>query len=313
MHRRIGVSLASAGALLATGCASLVTVREDFQHREAWENYDRLVVRTLNGGVDLDVNRGGGDVVISGQKQAGGLTIDDAQQNLAELSIDAHADEANPRTLIVELDYPEALRSKNIGASLTIRVPQPVAVDIATGNGRIVARNVRESQLHTSNGRVMASDIDGRLEVRTSNGRVEAERIAGDATLESSNGSVIARTIRGAARVDTSNGNVEIIDAHGDIDVDTSNGSIVVDAQPAEQGRVSLVSSNGGIRATLPQTLRGELRVSTSNGSLNTNLGNATLSHAQWSKRSLNAQLNGGGAGQVLARTSNGSVTLDCR
>src|SRR5262249_43558339 len=91
-------------------------------------------------------------------------------------------------------------------------------------------------------------------------------------------------------------------EAGGTTRMETSNGSIVAEAQPPLEGRVSLVSSNGNIRAALPEQLKGTLDLSTSNGAVTTRLGAATLSHADWGKRRLTAQLNGGGGGQVVAR-----------
>jgi DUF4097 and DUF4098 domain-containing protein YvlB len=291
----------------------MFSAREDFRLTEPWQDYDHVVVRTLNGRVELSSVAGSGDVSVTGTKKAGGATLEEAESNLADVQIHAHRDETNTRTLVVELDYPEELRHKNIGASLIVCVPHPVTVDVATGNGSVRATNLKDAKLHTSNGRITAVDIAGRLSARTSNGPIEADRVAGDAELETSNGRVVARTVHGRTKIDTSNGGVEVRDAHGDVECETSNGGIVVDARPAVEGRVSLVSSNGSIRATLPQEMKGTIDLSTSNGGLTTNLGNATLSRAQWSKRRLAAELNGGGGGHVLVRTSNGSVAVECR
>lgn len=302
-------------ALLAmcSGCSTLVTVREDYQVTRPWQGYERLVLRTENGRIELSTNTANTDVTITGTKQAGGVTTRDAEENLSRVDVRAAPDETDPKTLIVELDYPEDLRWKNIGASLRVSVPQPVSTDALTRNGSIDIRNTKSAKLRSSNGTTIARDVDGWLDAQTSNGRIEAERIAGDAELQTSNGSVVVRGVGGRTRVNTSNGGIEVRDATGDVDCATSNGSIVVNAQPPVEGIVSLVTSNGGIRATLPQTLKGSVDVSTSNGSLTTNLGNATISQAQWSKRRLAAQLNGGGTGRIHARTSNGSLVLDCR
>ena len=55
MHR---LALAASALLLcyASGCATLITARAEFTQDADWHNYDQLVVRTLNGRVNLSVD-----------------------------------------------------------------------------------------------------------------------------------------------------------------------------------------------------------------------------------------------------------------
>jgi len=279
-----------------TGCGpTLVRVSERFALDIPWDDYQRVVVRTANGHVELFTGEGD-EIRISGKKRAGGLTWGEAYDNLDQLTIVAEPDQSDPTTFVVECDFPEALRYKQLGASFDIRIPEPCATNITTGNGHIHVRGLKErALLHASNGRIVIEDVDGRVDAETSNGRL------------------IAEAVRGECRLRTSNGRVEVRRAEGNVRATTSNGAIVVEATPPPEGEVVLETSNGPIRADLPSNLRGALELRTSNGHVSTNLDDVTITDLQWSKRSFRANINGGGAGRISARTSNGSITLNCR
>jgi DUF4097 and DUF4098 domain-containing protein YvlB len=314
--KRRSLSIGLASLLLGlTGCGSSpVRVTRDFSLDVPWQDYDRIIVRTVNGSVRLSHAEGAANATVSGSKQAGGLTLAEADRNVELLEVFADADPANPRRLLVELRYPDELRHRNIGASFVIGLPKPVGVDVSTGNGRIDADGLAgPALLHTSNGDVVLNRLSGDAEIRTSNGDVHARDVAGLLRAESSNGDIVVHGVGGDCSVETTNGGVEITQARGSIEVLTSNGRVRVEGQPPAEGRVKLVSSNGGIHATLPSSMKGKLDLSCSNGGVHTELGPMTLSRPHFSRRAIEAEMNGGGGGQIICRTSNGSITLNCR
>jgi hypothetical protein len=314
MRRAMLISALAAMAISATGCgSSLVRVSENFTLDLPWNDYEHVVVRTRNGHVELFTDKADG-LRVSGVKQAGGVTWTEAQDNLDQLTIVAEPEQADPKTLVVELDAPESLRHKSIGASFDIHVPQPCATDIATDNGHIHVRGARDSALlRTSNGAITMEQVDGQVDASTSNGRIHAVFITGKLQARTSNGRLIADTIDGDCQLNTSNGRIRVRKANGSVWATTSNGSIEVSATPPPAGEVVLCTSNGSITADLPPNLCGTLDIHASNGRVSTDLDNVSLTRVHWSKRSFEAEMNGGGAGRVSARTSNGSITLNCR
>lgn len=304
-----------AGLLIScTGCGSLFRASEAFSLAADWGAYERVLVESRNGSVDVRVSGGSQQVTVSGSKWAGGGTKESAEDLLAQLHVNAAPDAKDAKTLRVWLDYSEAMRSRNFGADLIVELPSSAAAEIRTSNGRVEARGlVRRVFADTSNGNIVLADIDGDAQVDTSNGGVRAERVRGTLGADTSNGSIFAHEIGGECRVETSNGNVEIVGARGGIRADSSNGSLRVDASPPADAVIELSTSNGGITAQVPASMRGELHLHTSNGSITTDLGDATLSNPTWSKSNIRARLNGGGAGRLTARTSNGSIRLTCR
>ena len=301
-------------AAAATGCgATPFRASESFALDLPWDDYQRIVVRTHNGHVELLADETE-TIRVAGVKRAGGLTLAEARDNLDQVAIIAEPDAGDPTTFVIELEVPDSLRNKSIGASFDIRVPQPCAADIATDNGHIRFRGGKDSALlRTSNGRVTVEQVNGRVEAYTSNGLIHAVFITGDLRADTNNGRIIVDTIEGDCRLETSNGRIRVRKAGGSVRAITSNGSIAVTATPPPAGQVILRTSNGSITADLPPNLRGTLEIHTSNGRVSTNLDGVSLTGVRWSKRSFEAEMNGGGDGRISARTSNGSITLNCR
>lgn len=303
-------------SICCTGCGNLFTAREAISLDADWGSFERVIVESRNGDVDVRVAPAAGSqrVRVSGEKWAGGGTQNSAQELLSQMHVSAAPDAADSKALRVRLDWADSMRMRNFGADLKIELPVAAAAEIRTSNGRVEARGlVRRVFADTSNGNVVLADIDGDVQVDTSNGAVRAERVRGSLIADTSNGGIVAHEIGGACRMDTSNGNVEVVGAKGAIRAESSNGSLRIDADPPAEAVIELTTSNGGITARLPAGLRGDLHLHTSNGSITTELGNATLSNPSWSKNDIRARLNGGGAGRLSARTSNGSVRLTCR
>jgi len=292
------------------GCVSnMVTAREDYQFESPWNSYARVDVRSTNGRLQL-TKSGRANVLIHGSKQASGMTLDDAKSLLGKLNVVAEPDAKDPTTLVVRLEAPTDLIGRNIGASILIEVPSAIAAKLSTTNGSITAAGMKEVGADSCNGRVNLSDIDGAAQADTSNGGVQLERIAGAARASTSNGSIVVRDAKGGLHAETSNGAIDATAIVGSAELTSSNGRIDLDAAPAADSTISLISSNGAIRATLTAEIRGTISLSTSNGSLNTELGKMQITSERRGKHDMEATINGGGSGRIIARTSNGALTI---
>jgi len=313
--RRLGIVSMGAGvALVGCGCTGgAFRATRDFALTKPWENYERIVVRSRNGRVDLAVGDGN-DVRIDGKMYIQGITLQDAESNLDELAVVAEADSESAGTFRVEFQVPESLWNKSPGASFRIRVPKACAATVDTSNGGIRAAGLKGVvALDTSNGEITVEDIDGRVEADTSNGRITARNVTGDLVAVTSNGDAKLDGATGTCRVRTSNGRVELSGARGNVEAITSNGDIRVDATPATTGNVVLTTSNGSIWATLPAQMTADVRLRTSNGGVDASFGEIPLKVRQFSRRSVDVSMNGGGAGKIVAETSNGPITLRFR
>ncbi|MBI5864470.1 MAG: hypothetical protein HZB38_08180 [Planctomycetes bacterium] len=285
-------------------------MRSPLQLDAAWENYERVVVQTRNGDVDVQVVPGAAGVRVRGEKWAGGLTGEAASDLLEEIAVTVQRDPSDPHSLRIALN-PPSLDRASYGADLQIEIPTAAAAELRSSNGRISARGLaRRVVADTSNGDVVLADVAGDAQVDTSNGNVTAERVAGSLIADTSNGNIACHAVTGQCRLDTSNGNIEVVGAKGGIHAEASNGWLRVEADPPADATIALSTSNGSMAVQLPAALRGELDLRTSNGVIQTDFGSAALSDPILSKSRMTARLNGGGPAKVIASTSNGSVTL---
>jgi len=125
--------------------------------------------------------------------------------------------------------------------------------------------------------------------VGSSNGSIRVEDVEGDARLATSNGSVHLARIRGNVEAHSSNGSVEVNDVSGHMSFHTSNGSVHAENT---HGAFEAETSNGGVHVHLTDSDAGNaIRVSSSNGPID-------------------LELDRPGSSDVVAHTSNGSVTV---
>lgn len=310
MSRSVRLAALTLVLLPLCGCVSnMVTAREDYRFESPWNNYARVEVRSTNGRLQL-TQSSRANVLIHGAKQASGMTLDDAKALLAKLAVIAEPDAKDPTTLVVRLEAPADLLGRNFGASILVDLPSAVAAKLTTTNGAVSATNMKSVEAGTSNGRIDLSDIDGSARADTSNGGVQLERIVGAAHASTSNGAIVVRNAKSGLKGETSNGAIDATGVVGSAELTTSNGRIDLDAAPAADSTISLTTSNGSLRAVLTSDLRGTMNLATSNGALNTDLGKMQVTGERRGRHEMEATINGGGSGRIIARTSNGALTV---
>ncbi len=292
-----------------------------------WEGYDRIEIRSRNGGVEL-LRADVAEVEVSGERYVRGRTQAEADANLDKIEVYAGRHATESGALLVELRFPDELKRQSPGASLTVRVPESCPANVRTSNGKLSVRSMSDIvtlrtsngaitigdvagkvQAYTSNGKVTAENVDGELSIETSNGPVQVERIVGPVQVESSNGGVHLAGVQGAVVARTSNARIEAHDVQGACRLDTSNGRIVAELNPAAGDEVDVDTSNGSIELKLPVGQAANLDLETSNGKVVVDLPDGQLSDVRSGKREFHARLNGGGS-LWHASTSNGSIRV---
>ncbi|UCG33205.1 MAG: DUF4097 family beta strand repeat protein [Phycisphaerales bacterium] len=312
MNRLITTAMFAATPLVLTGCRTYGT-EQAFELTAPWKDYERLVVRSPRGSVTLrktDVP----DIRISGTKHASGLTLEEAQENLKHVRIVAQPDAGKASVFVVEVRHPWWLSGGSVGGSFEIQVPISCAADIQTDDGSVaVSGLITETVLKTSNGEITIDDVAGDVRAHSSRGRIVAENVTGDLLAVTSNGEIRAKTIRGDCDLTTSNGAVHMEDVCGSVKASLSNGDIRLDGTPPEGGHAVLRTRNGSIYLTLPADLKAELDLQTGNGVVQTTLEDMPLRVRRWSQNRVQAGINGGGGTSVIATTTRGVITLECR
>ena len=184
---------------------------------------------------------------------------------------------------VVEInsDYTRIVWDKSVeeinGLSYTISVPAGIELELVSSNGRI-----------TLSGQPLAA-----LTARSSNGSVLV-----------TNAGVDELVIR------TSNGLVRIENWLGDIDCTTSNGAIHAHLGLVTQQDHKFTTSNGSVNIILDRNSAFSFSASTSNSSINSNL------NGRWNTQPTGSNFSGtynGGGAEIVARTSNSSISVRSR
>jgi DUF4097 and DUF4098 domain-containing protein YvlB len=245
-----------------------------------------IVVQTQNGGVQIIAESSRSDVRIDAEFTCSGSTQQEADQRLAQAVLEVARDTS--RTLTIKSIFPGGVRN-NDGASLIIRVPDAVGIDI-----------------QTSNGPVSLASLGGALKVRTSNASVTISDHDGPADIQSSNGSVTIRNLGGELMAITSNSGVNASGVKGRADIKTANGSIMLALDHSVAGPVLLHTSNSSITVSVGPAFTGDIQMNTSNGTVTASGDDVKVLRTGNSDGTVHL----GDGEQSIIKTSNGSITF---
>lgn len=262
MNSRIRHALALAVALLAlsSGAVSALEVEESIEETYPLEAGGEVSVRNVNGSIEVDAwSRD--EVRVVAVKRVRASSRD-------------RADEILERTV--------------------------VDVDASRSHVSI------ETELPRSSDGVLSWIFGNRTNARVSYRITVPDRA--DVTVRTTNGKVRARGIAGRVAASSTNGAIDIAEIRGSVDASTTNGAVTVDlAEIAPNRDMSFSSTNGGIRVTVPKTARISIDASTTNGGIR--LDGLQADIRSQSRRRLEADVNGGGP-EVDISTTNGGIRI---
>lgn len=165
--------------------------------------------------------------------------------------------------------------------------------------------------VRSSNGRIEVTGITGRLDLNTSNGIIMARDVDGTVAAQTSNGRVSVVGGRGMLQLSSSNGIVEVqnVQANG-IDLHTSNGrvSFTGSLTPGSKNRVE--TSNGTAVLTLPADSALNVDLRSGNGNVNVGFPVTTSPNGENKRNVVQGVINRPDA-DLTVRTGNGSITLN--
>ena len=123
----------------------------------------------------------------------------------------------------------------------------------------------------TTNGSVLASNLEGYARCETTNGDIKLFDIKGEVQAESTNGNIEATNLKARLKGGTTNGRLVIENVEGGITLETTNGAISAKNLDGWGEGIKLESTNGGIDVELgPAT--GDIFLDNTNGSLEINI-----------------------------------------
>lgn len=244
---------------------------------------EKLKVVSSNGAVLVRVDESN-DPEATFEKFAFGRDETSAKQLLDAIEI---AIEKTGDTLCITVTLPdpqddaEAARrhhggQQTVGVSMDISLPEGLELDLTNANGLLTV-----------------DSNTGPVRARMTNGIVRVQEQTGDVDAETVNGFIKLRNVTGNVRALTTNGAISIratLPDDGSIDAQTTNGPIHIRIQEEYAGKLDLAAVNGRVFADL-------------DGFSPTN--------EVVENDKVEADLNGGGPGQVFARTTNGPIRFN--
>jgi len=279
-------------AVLVYGIVTTKNIQKTFKVNDNTE----LVVNNINGSVNIKGwDKDYVDVSVTKKSTQGSESLEDVQvtMNLNKvLSIMTKELKKNPKVSVnIEINVPKNLKISNIESS----------------NGSISITEAGETGIvKTSNGSIKLVKCSGMITANSSNGSITAEEILGSVIAQTSNGRINLQNINGYVDAITSNGSIKIFNVVDIGTLKTSNASIKAHVSGLNDD-VDIATSNGSITLYVSNELNANLRAKTSNGGIKFN--EAILKIEELSKTKLFGQL-GDGGNLLNVRTSNSSINI---
>ncbi len=208
------------------------------------------------------------------QTAGGRLTVDNFNGSVEITGWDQNTVDISGAKYASTQDLLKAIKIEvsSAGNAVQVKSVRPGGVHIGSVGAKYTIRVPRRTTLESvgsSNGSVRVEDVEGEAHLTTSNGSVHLARIRGDVDAHTSNGTVEVNDVNGRMTFRTSNGSVHAENAHGALQAETSNGSVHVHLADSEAGQaIHLATSNGPIELELDSPRSNDIVAKTSNGSV---------------------------------------------
>ena len=230
---------------------------------------------------------------------------------LQDMDVDFRENNGN---VDVRLEYMGGSRSlwdsigRYVRVSFYITIPEVYNVNLKTSGGSIEVDDlIGEILAQTSGGSLKFGRIQGPVRGRTSGGSITMKACKGNADIKTSGGSIHLGWVEGDVEARTSGGGISVEEVMGTIEASTSGGSIEATISEPPHHDCRLTTSGGSITVYLDRDAALNLNAKTSGGRVSTDF--PVMVQGVISKRSLQAEINGGGP-ELYLKTSGGSIYI---
>ncbi|MBN1344109.1 MAG: DUF4097 family beta strand repeat protein [Phycisphaerae bacterium] len=285
----------------------------EFRETAALDGIRRIEVETQNGLIEVKGDASRKDMDLRAEKVSHGVSTEDARVHAEKVEIAISRDASHPDRLRIIVKVPLADKSRSAGASLWIELPPDLAAQLETTNGCVLATDLNGGlDAETTNGSVTLAKLKNKIRARSTNGKIIATDIGGEVDVGTSNGAVeLTRVSGGRIKAVSTNGRIKATQIRAAAVLQSTNGGIELRAESVpDQPEIRLTTTNGSVKAFLPGGIRARLGIWTTNGRIHANLDGAKVGDIDSGKSHLKATLNGGG-GLIDIKTTNGSVDLE--
>lgn len=313
------VILFLSGSVLAQGNTGY-----SFEEKYPVSGPARLHISSFDGHIEV-VSGNSTEILVYYIATRNGKVLDLNRQELAkEVDLEVEANGAELRISVRSryetkwLDF----GNDNVNVSFRIVAPQATSSDLHSSDGHISISGLNGDQtMKTSDGHIHIENVVGQVKGNTSDGNIRVNRLRGDAELGSSDGHITITEALGNLTLSTSDGNIELQKIAGDISARSSDGHIHFSDLT---GSLRARTSDGGIKGNFIELHR-ELSLHTGDGSISITLPSLAGLTLDIKGESLNVPLadftgtsdehriqgmTAGGGIPVSLHTTEGSVTV---
>jgi DUF4097 and DUF4098 domain-containing protein YvlB len=181
---------------------------------------------------------------------------------------------------------------KGVNVSFKVFIQQSVSTDLSTSGGNIVLSNLSGSQdFSTSGGNLEIESLSGKIKGRTSGGNINLTNSKDDIDVSTSGGNIKADKCNGKIKLSTSGGSLKLSALNGNINASTSGGNVDgtnIDGDLAAHtsgGNIDLdklncsleTSTSGGNIDVEITTLKQFVKINNSGGNINLRVPNKAM------------------------------------
>ena len=247
--------------------------KEKYTEDLDWEldgaNIEAILAHSSNGSITYE-GRSAQQVTVQAHKMVRAPSMDEAEAFAQQVQIKIEQQEGMLR---ISKEHPKPPFGFDVSVSYVIQGPNKV-----------------DLTLETTNGKILAEQVEGTVKIKSTNGKIRLDAVTGQVEAHTTNGGI----------------EVEVVSLKDESKFATTNGSIKVGVR---EGIAPILAntSNGSINLTLPEDFCGQLDAKTVNGKISSEL--ATTPERQ-SRTQLVGQIGEGGETPLKLRTTNGSIRL---
>jgi hypothetical protein len=249
----------------------------------------------LTGKPQLTVRAGDGSVTIvsNNQKQIDAHVTTRGWRIGSDVKIDQHQT-GNAVEIVIRIPH-HFFSFGNHGLHVELDVPRTADLDIHTGDGSITC-----------------DPVSGTVSLDSGDGSISAQGLSGAIRLHSGDGSISASGVDGSVRASSGDGRISIRGRFQSLHLHSGDGSIEASASDGStipaSSQWSIRTGDGSIRLALPSNFAADVDAHTGDGRIS--VGFPITVSGSLNRSSIRGKL-GGGGGQLILRSGDGSIHIE--
>jgi len=194
---------------------------------------------------------------------------------------------------------------------IEVRMPQQGDLQVHSGDGSVESSGINGSvNVDTRDGSVKANTLNGTIDLHTGDGSITVDTLKGDIKLRTGDGSIEARDLDGKVEADSGDGHIRLVGRFEALNVKTGDGSVDTRVLPGSKMATSWIlrTGDGSVDVALPADFQADINATTGDGHIS--LGIPVTVEGTFKRSEVRGKMNGGGQ-TLTIHTGDGSIRLN--